>query len=181
MDDGRSSTPRSCTEQGEWVEAGKLWTRTWIRQADGEYGTVQRVQLVRRVQSMYDLTVEKAHTFVVGDGQWLVHNCTKAASKKFGATLKPGPYAHGSIPARGPGTSWLTSEREAIDSLGAKFGCHTCGARISGLKSNHWILNHQPVSKLNFRNKKQRLYPHCLSCSRRQGGEVNTTLRRWQR
>jgi hypothetical protein len=26
---------------------------------------------------MYNLTVDEAHTFFVGDGQWLVHNCSR--------------------------------------------------------------------------------------------------------
>jgi hypothetical protein len=31
---------------------------------------------VARTQPMYNLTVAQAHTFFVGDGQWLVHNCS---------------------------------------------------------------------------------------------------------
>jgi hypothetical protein len=29
---------------------------------------------------MYNLTVDEAHTFYVGDGDWLVHNCTAYAN-----------------------------------------------------------------------------------------------------
>jgi hypothetical protein len=30
---------------------------------------------VYKTQEMYNLTVDTAHTFFVGEGQWLVHNC----------------------------------------------------------------------------------------------------------
>jgi hypothetical protein len=35
---------------------------------------VQTIQFAFRTQPMYNLTVEGAHTFFVGDKQWLVHN-----------------------------------------------------------------------------------------------------------
>ncbi|MGA7732684.1 MAG: PA14 domain-containing protein [Chloroflexia bacterium] len=72
---------------GEWVEAGKLWTGALIREADGEYGTVQSVRMVRRTQAMYNLTVKQAHTFFVGDGQWLVHNQCIGAVQDTAKTL----------------------------------------------------------------------------------------------
>jgi RHS repeat-associated protein len=66
------------TSEGEWVDAGNLWVGAQIREADGEYGTVGAVQMVHRVQTMYNLEVAQAHTFFVGEGQWLVHNmCAK--------------------------------------------------------------------------------------------------------
>lgn len=34
-------------------------------------------------QRMYNLTVAEAHTFFVGDGQWLVHNCNPSYPKDF--------------------------------------------------------------------------------------------------
>lgn len=34
---------------------------------------------VHKPQRMYNLTVEGAHTFFVGDGGWLVHNCPAGA------------------------------------------------------------------------------------------------------
>ncbi len=35
---------------------------------------VERVVLRQHTQVMYNLTVATAHTFFVGEGQWLVHN-----------------------------------------------------------------------------------------------------------
>ncbi|MCB0107994.1 MAG: hypothetical protein KDE53_18860 [Caldilineaceae bacterium] len=59
---------------GRWVPAGELAIGDAIRQADGTTGTVQAVEVVAQPQVMYNLTVAQAHTFFVGDGQWLVHN-----------------------------------------------------------------------------------------------------------
>jgi hypothetical protein len=55
--------------------ANVFWEGAQVRNADGDYGTVQAIEFVRRVQPMYDLTVAEAHTFFVGQQQWLVHNC----------------------------------------------------------------------------------------------------------
>ena len=57
-----------------WVNAGDLWSGVMVRDAAGEYGVVQWVTSITRTQPMYNLTVAVAHTFFVGDGQWLVHN-----------------------------------------------------------------------------------------------------------
>ncbi len=45
-----------------------------VRNADGKYGEVKSVTAEKSTQWMYNLTVDEAHTFYVGDGQWLVHN-----------------------------------------------------------------------------------------------------------
>jgi len=45
-----------------------------IRQADGEYELVWLKWNVYKTQEMYNLTVDTAQTFFVGEGQWLVHN-----------------------------------------------------------------------------------------------------------
>ncbi|MBV6396581.1 MAG: hypothetical protein HFACDABA_02181 [Anaerolineales bacterium] len=46
-----------------------------IPQADGSTGVVWLRWNVYKTQEMYNLTVDTAHTFFVGEGQWLVHNC----------------------------------------------------------------------------------------------------------
>lgn len=71
--------------QGHWVPAGELAIGDAIRQADGTTGTVHAVEVVEQPQVMYNLTVAEAHTFFVGDGQWLVHN-----------QCNPGPLGRGS-------------------------------------------------------------------------------------
>jgi RHS repeat-associated protein len=87
-------------------------------------------------------------------------------------TLKPGPYAGDSIPARGPERDFTPEERARINEIGRETGCHTCGATDPGTRSGNHIPDHQPANGLNPEGGAQRLYPHCLSCSRIQGGQV---------
>jgi RHS repeat-associated protein len=93
-------------------------------------------------------------------------------------TTKPGPYAGDSIEAKSPDKDFTEEEREAIDAIGQATGCHSCGTKNPGTKSGHFIPDHQPPSALNPSGLPQRLYPHCLSCSRLQGGQVTGTLSR---
>jgi hypothetical protein len=62
------------TQERGWVPAGNLKVGEHIRRGDGTYGTVEKVAYEQRRQLMYNLTVDVAHTFFVGDRQWLVHN-----------------------------------------------------------------------------------------------------------
>ncbi|QIL80978.1 RHS repeat protein [Diaphorobacter sp. HDW4A] len=87
-------------------------------------------------------------------------------------TLEPGPHAGDSIPARGPGRDFTPEERDSINDIGDATGCHTCGSTVPGTNSGNWIPDHQPPNALNPDAGPQRLYPHCLSCSRRQGGQI---------
>jgi hypothetical protein len=56
-----------------------------------------------------------------------------------------------------------------------KHGCHTCGTKDPGTKSGNAVVDHQPPSALD---QPKDFYPHCLDCSRRQGGEVLQELLR---
>ncbi len=60
-----------------WTPADELRTGDKIRQADGTTGIVWLKWNVYKTQEMYNLTVDTAHTFFVGEGQWLVHNACK--------------------------------------------------------------------------------------------------------
>jgi hypothetical protein len=60
---------------GEWINAADLQVGDQIRNLEGEHGTVERVTVITQTETMYNLTVDEAHTFFVGDGAWLVHNC----------------------------------------------------------------------------------------------------------
>lgn len=92
-------------------------------------------------------------------------------------TLKPGEFAGDSIPARGPGRDFTQDERDAINNAGRDTGCHTCGETDPGTKSGNHIPDHQPANALNPTRGEQRLYPHCLGCSRVQGGQVRGATR----
>ena len=65
-----------------WTNAENLQTGMLVQRADGSTGMVWFKWKVYHQQEMYNLTVATAHTFFVGDGRWLVHNC--------GAPTKPG-------------------------------------------------------------------------------------------
>lgn len=88
------------------------------------------------------------------------------------STLSPGPNAGDSVPARGPGRDFTPSERDKVNGIGNATGCHTCGAPTPGTKSGNWVPDHQPPTSQNPTGGQQRLYPHCLKCSRTQGGEA---------
>jgi hypothetical protein len=70
-----------------------------VRRADGSYGVVADVAHTYEPQVMYNLTVDTAHTFFVGDGAWLVHNvCGYGDSKKLARNMRlsgnPQPGGH---------------------------------------------------------------------------------------
>jgi hypothetical protein len=99
------------------------------------------------------------------------------AAGDFVSTLRPGPYARESIPASGPAEA-TSSEQAQINRIGDTGGCHSCGTKTPGTLKGNWIGDHQPPTRLNPPLKPQRLYPHCQSCSNRQGGDVQAFLRR---
>ena len=60
---------------GRWADALDLQAGDRVWKADGASGVVQSVEVALVQQRMYNLTVAEAHTFFVGEEQWLVHNC----------------------------------------------------------------------------------------------------------
>jgi hypothetical protein len=86
--------------------------------------------------------------------------------------ILPGLFAQESIPARGPERDFIVSERRQVNQIGRTFGCHTCGKLEPGTISGNHILDHQQPSALNPLGKAQRLFPHCATCSARQGGWI---------
>jgi hypothetical protein len=53
--------------------------------------------------------------------------------------------------------------------VGREIGCHHCGRTEPGTADGRFIPDHQPVTSLNVEQLPQLLYPHCQSCSDRQG------------
>ena len=74
---------------GEWVDAEDLEVGMPLSTFEGETlvhsGTVTSVERVEQTQTMYNLTVDTAHTFFVGEGQWLVHNTGGGCGVQFTA------------------------------------------------------------------------------------------------
>jgi hypothetical protein len=63
-----------------WVLAEDLWVGAPASQLHAGTGVVESISLVLRPQRMYNLTIAQAHTFFVGQGQWLVHNACNSLS-----------------------------------------------------------------------------------------------------
>jgi hypothetical protein len=89
-----------------------------------------------------------------------------------------GPYARESTPARSAERNFTAEERREVDRIGNQYGCHTCGTIVPGSKLGHWVPDHQIPSRLNRSGEPQHLYPQCLSCSARQGGQITQQQRR---
>ena len=87
--------------------------------------------------------------------------------------IGPGPFAGGSIPARGPERDFIAAERSAINRIGSETGCHTCGTMSPGTPLENFVLDHQPPTAWNPLGRSQRLYPQCFSCSARQGNWIS--------
>lgn len=77
-----------------WTPAGDLKFGDQIRQADGTFESVWLKWDIQKYQEMYNLTVDEAHTFFVGEGQWLVHN-SGCNPKIFGEPQKTYTYPKG--------------------------------------------------------------------------------------
>lgn len=60
--------------EGEWVAAGELRAGDEVWQAAGSAGEIEHITITLEPQVMYNFTVATAHTYFVGEGQWLVHN-----------------------------------------------------------------------------------------------------------
>lgn len=58
-----------------WITAGQLHLGDQVRQLDGTTATVVALNVIHGTADMYDLTVSNVHTFAVGIGQFVVHNC----------------------------------------------------------------------------------------------------------
>jgi len=61
-------------EQG-FLPVGKIKLGMHLLRADGHVGVVTGWKVVPGTQVMYNLEVAQDHTFTVGAGQWVVHNC----------------------------------------------------------------------------------------------------------
>ncbi|NJL54768.1 hypothetical protein HC928_05910 [bacterium] len=59
---------------GLWVLAADLQPGMAVLSATGTSGAVEALIPTDRVQPMHNLEVDAAHTYFVGDGQWVVHN-----------------------------------------------------------------------------------------------------------
>jgi hypothetical protein len=66
--------PFLTTEHG-FLPVGQITVGMHVVRADGRIGVITRWTIVPGAKMMYNLEVAQDHTFTVGDGQWVVHNC----------------------------------------------------------------------------------------------------------
>jgi hypothetical protein len=83
-----NSTPRPKAEGHEdlsshWVGAKDLVKNDVLKRSSG-LGRVLEVKRTSRVERVWNISVAEAGTYFVGDGQWLVHNCSIVALPKGG-------------------------------------------------------------------------------------------------
>ena len=128
-----------------------------------------------RMRVAGNLAASRAGNASSGFSNWAAE---EAVSPTAHPTCRPGPYAGESIAARSASQTFTAAERAAVNRIGAKTGCHTCGRMTPGTRSGNWVPDHQPVSALNHGNATQRLYPQCIKCSRAQGGQIRAALRK---
>jgi hypothetical protein len=93
-----------------------------------------------------------------------------------GGGVGPGPFAGRSIPA-GPSKRPSLIQQEQINQIGRETGCHTYGTKDPGIPGGKFVGDHQPATALIPEGTPQRYFPHCLSCSLRQGGLVSALKR----
>ena len=66
--------PFLTVEQG-FLPVASVKVGMHVKRADGRVGIVTVWKRVPGITMMYNLEVAQDHTFTVGDGQWIVHNC----------------------------------------------------------------------------------------------------------
>jgi hypothetical protein len=60
-----------------FLPVGQIKPGMHLLRADGRVGVVTGWKVVPGTRTMYNLEVAQDHTFTVGSGQWVVHNCAK--------------------------------------------------------------------------------------------------------
>jgi hypothetical protein len=117
-------------------------------------------------------------------------------------SISPSSYTHigsfGRTVASIPATERYATatQRAAIESLGTKFGCHTCGTRMiqhSSRSSIKFVSDHMPPKavaeqmnqlwyrKLFGKHVQFRFYPQCINCSSIQGSLLSKATQQLKR
>ncbi|MFN8635250.1 MAG: polymorphic toxin-type HINT domain-containing protein [Chloroflexota bacterium] len=148
-----------------WVHAEDLRPGDRVLRAFGGTGTVTSVTLKRHLQVMYNLSIYGAHTFFVGDSLTLVHNACRDSASPFGIFTNNRSRN-------------IRNLDNAIQMLGGRWGCHTCGVRSPG-PSGVWRMDHDPPWALDL--PPYLIRPHCEFCSSRLGGRVKPIIEAYRR
>jgi RHS repeat-associated protein len=167
-------------ELGDWIDATDLASGESLRTRVGTRVQIIEVKRWTTPQAtVHNLTVSNLHTYYVEAGATpvLVHNVGEDDLCKL--TLGPslrGQTAEGVSAERGDKV--LKHEQRMINEFGDRNGCAACGATKSGYADKHWTGDHNPPNKLSP-DGPWTLYPHCKTCSLKQGGIVNGLKQEW--
>ncbi|MEX2548470.1 MAG: polymorphic toxin-type HINT domain-containing protein [Chloroflexota bacterium] len=100
-----------------WVQAQDLEPGMRVPSESSDPGEVESVDFSAGPATMYNLTVEVAHTYFVGDGAWLVHNCPPArllpgegAAGTYGDLLRAGSKGDDLTPNHMPSSAYMRSK-----------------------------------------------------------------------
>lgn len=129
--------PFYTTERG-WVAAGELRKGDHVQKAHGKYGVAESLRLLEQKQRMYNLTVEDAHTYFVGDGEWLVHNMCAEVVNRVGKAYPTNTDPRTGQPVPFPQATWLAVPKRA-EYLGIRqrTGTTSLRSRTIGVTLSH--------------------------------------------
>jgi hypothetical protein len=85
-----------------------------------------------------------------------------------------GPFFGEMVPGSGPGRL-TASQKQLLDEIGRKFGCHGCGSKTNLTPRGHFIGDHYVPYSLGTPTG---VVPHCQFCSASQGGLLRAL--RWR-
>ncbi|MGW8436126.1 RHS repeat-associated core domain-containing protein [Nocardiopsis sp. NPDC055879] len=162
-------------ESETWVDAIDLVPGMWLLSSEGTLVQVNGIQAWTQTAKVHNLTVQGIHTYYVTVGSLDVLNHNAQERCEF---FTPGSNAHEGV-ALENGDIEAPGVRDLVNESGNRWGCHTCGARTSGLKSGNWVPDHMPPTSLVSPGTPQTAFPHCGTCYRRQGNAVRNLLKEW--
>ena len=157
----------------------ELIVRTAIGLAEESSNSIIASKISNRIGSLRKSTTDAPNDQAISVNGGITETAkSNTANNSKPSTLRPGPYAKESIPAKNTAQTFTPQERAAINKLGSENGCHTCGAKSPGTKTGNWVPDHQPASAIIPAGTAQVLLPHCIGCSRKQGGDVTAEKRK---
>ncbi|MDQ2905104.1 MAG: polymorphic toxin-type HINT domain-containing protein [Chloroflexota bacterium] len=109
-----------------FLPVGQIVLVMHVWRADGQIGMITGWKVVPGAKTMYNLEVAQDHTFTVGDGQWVVHNCTD------------NPAIDSSQPYNRPLLGDTPSNRSSAIVIANEPVCHWCGTNAST------VADHEP-------------------------------------
>ncbi len=113
-------------DQEQWVQAKHLQADDRVLAADGTLGVVEAIEIVDKPQTMYNLTVALVATYLVGDGQWVVHNQSRESLLQLEKQILSGSFRRYRLPSG----LWLVR-------YGSRKGLWRALHPLTGQQANH--------------------------------------------